>query len=186
MQIFTSFTPQVAQRFKDGQVAVIPTDTIYGLVADLSNQEAVERIYKLKARPANKPIGTILIAHSEQISNLANSKQLNIAASYWPGPVSVILDVPDTLQYAHRGLNSLPFRVPDYPELLLILDQTGPLATTSANMAGSPPIKTVDQAIKLFGNTVDFYVNGGDLSSHQASKIIRINEQGIIDVIRES
>src|SRR5690606_25594332 len=112
----------------------------------------------------DKPVGTILINDAEQIEDYVAPEQLLPAQVYWPGPVSVVLPVGDKLNYAHRGLQSLPFRIPDYPALRRLLAATGPLASSSANSAGKPTATTIEEAMGIFREAVDFYVDGGDLS----------------------
>lgn len=165
-------------------VGVIATDTVYGIVARLLSPAAVERIYQVKHGDSSRPVGTILIASADQLRGIADDNDIAKAAAYWPGPTSVILQVSDELEYAHKGLSSLPFRVPADPELIKLLEQTGPLATSSANLPSQPPAVTVDQAKQYFGDTVDFYDDGGDLSDRAPSKIIKILDNGDIQEIR--
>lgn len=184
MQIFQSFTPEVVEILKNGGIGVIPTDTVYGIVAPLLNQAAVERIYDAKNRDTQKRVGTVLISDTSQIEELVSPQELLAAAVYWPGPVSVIFKLGNKLSYAHRGNQSLAFRVPDNTSLQNLLKQTGPLASTSANLAGQPPATTMQDALSTFRANVDFYVEGGDLSGNKPSKIIEIVDS-TVNVIRE-
>lgn len=184
MKIFDSFTQEVTELLNNGAVGVIPTDTVYGIVARLDNPQAIAKIYHIKNREVDKPVGTILINDPLQVEHFVDSRSLLSAQTYWPGPVSVILDVPGNLHYAHRGYDSLPFRIPDHSPLQNLLKSTGPLATTSANMAQTKPADTIEEAMGYFRDNVDFYVNGGDLSGARASRIIRINDDGTIEDIR--
>ena len=74
--------------------------------------------------------------------------------------------------------------MPDNQILRELVAQTGPLATTSANLADQKTANTVEEAMKIFGDDVDFYVDGGDLSERKASKIIRISQRGEVEVLR--
>ncbi len=169
---------------KNDGVGVIATDTVYGVVARLLSPTAVERIYEVKHSDSSRPVGTILIANIDQLKGIASNEYINKATTYWPGPTSVILPVGDELEYAHKGLSGLPFRIPDNPQLVELLEQTGPLATSSANLPSQPPAVTVDQAKQYFGDEVDFYQDGGDLSDRVPSKIIKILDNGEIQEIR--
>ena len=184
MQIFQSFTPEVIELLKSGAVGVIPTDTIYGVAARLSNQAAIERIYTIKNRDLNKRIGTTLISDPNQIEQYVSAHDLLAAQVYWPGPVSVEFKVGPVLAYAHRGFYTLAFRLPDSKLLQNVIQQTGPLATTSANFAGELPAVTMQDALGTFRENVDFYVDGGDLSGRKPSTIIRFNEQGEVETVR--
>ncbi len=184
MKLFKSFSPDVITMLQNGAVGVMPTDTVYGIVALFSHQEAVKRLYKIKNRDPQKPVGTILINDPLQIEQLVPSESILRAEVYWPGPVSVILPVSAELYYAHRGHDSLPFRVPDQANLRTLLASTGPLATSSANMQGEAGATTMQEALRVFRENVDFYVDGGDLSHKKPSKIIRIMEDGEVEEIR--
>jgi tRNA threonylcarbamoyl adenosine modification protein (Sua5/YciO/YrdC/YwlC family) len=165
-------------------VGVIPTDTVYGLVARAADKSAVQRLYELKGRE-QKP-GTLIAASFEQLVELGiKLRYLKAVEQYWPGPVSVIIPAADqSLAYLHQGKMSLAVRLPDDQELQKLLLQTGPLLTTSANNPGKPTAATVDAARQIFGDQVDFYIDGGDLSGRQPSTIIRIVDDAI-EIIRQ-
>lgn len=165
-----------------GAVGVLPTDTVYGLVCSVNNRDAVARLYALKHRH-HKP-GTIIAASPDQLINLGIRKQnLSKVLRYWPGPVSVV--VPDTrsLGYLDLGMQSLAVRVTDDKTLLALLNQTGPLLTTSANLPGQPTATSLDEAYRYFKESVDFYVDGGDYRGRPASTLIRLVD-GKIEVLR--
>lgn len=166
-----------------GQVGVLPTDTVYGLVARADNPEAVARLYALKSRE-HKP-GTIIAASVDQLVELGiAADQLQRVSHWWPGPLSVVVPAGQQLEYLHQGLVSLALRVPQDPMVRRLLEQTGPLATTSANQPGEPVAGNVAEAAAYFGDNVDFYVDGGSLPDRLPSTIIRLQEDGI-EILRE-
>ncbi|HVV25620.1 MAG TPA: L-threonylcarbamoyladenylate synthase [Candidatus Saccharimonadales bacterium] len=167
-----------------GAVGVIPTDTVYGVVARAADKAAVERLYRLKRREA-KP-GTLVAADIDQLESLGLKRRyLTAVEQYWPGPVSVIIPCADpALSYLHRGKMSLAVRIPDDKNLQALLAQTGSLLTSSANQPGQPPATTVSEAKKYFGDQVDFYADGGDLSARKPSTIIRVVDDAI-EIIRQ-
>lgn len=164
-----------------GGVGVIPTDTVYGLVARAEDPEAVKRAYKLKDRDS-KP-GPIIAANVDQLVKLGIKRRyLKPIEQYWPGPVSVV--VPHNIDYLSQSVGAQPFRIPDNKELLNLLNFTGPLLATSANLAGQPTATTIEEAKAYFKDKVDFYVDGGDLTNNKPSTIIRIVDDAI-EVLRE-
>jgi len=174
-----------AQRLRQpGAVGVIPTDTVYGLVARAADQAAVVRLYRLKARD-NKP-GTLIAADLEQLETLGlKHRYLKAVEQFWPGAVSVVIPAADPrLAYLHQGKMSLAVRLPADPQLLKLLKQAGPLLTSSANPPGQPTAVTMEQAKDYFGDQVDFYVDGSDLSDRQPSTVIRIIDDAI-EVLRQ-
>lgn len=167
----------------DGKVGVIPTDTVYGLVARAADQQAVKQLYELKDRES-KP-GTIIAASVDQLVELGIPRRyLKAVEQYWPNPLSVVVPIGFELAYLHLGKRSLAVRIPSDETLLSMLMQTGPLLTSSANEPGQPTAVTIGKAEQYFDEAVDFYVDGGDLSNREPSTIIRIVDDAI-DVIRE-
>src|SRR5262249_701078 len=137
-------------------VGVIPTDTVYGLVARAADKAAVERLYKLKSRE-HKP-GTIIAASIEQLVDLGIKRRyLKAVEQFWPGAVSVIIPCGPELEYLHQGLQSLAVRIPGDESVHDLLAQTGPLVTSSANQPGEPSANTIAEARQYFGDQVDFY-----------------------------
>jgi len=173
----------VVELVKPGLVGVIPTDTIYGLVARAADQQAVERLYKLKSRE-NKP-GTLIAASIEQLVELGIKRRyLTAVSQYWPGAVSVVIPCDASLSYLHQGKFSLAVRIPDDQTLQGILNETGPLITSSANDPGEPTAVTIEEAKRYFNDKVDFYVDGGDLSGRPPSTVIRIVDDAV-EVLRQ-
>ena len=146
-----------------GGLAVIPTDTLYGIVACARNKDAAERLYTLRHTSSRKPF-IILIDRIETVTDfgvILTTTQKQFLKKVWPGKVSVIL--PCTLKrfsYLHRGTQSLAFRVPKPKNLRALLRKTGPLVAPSANSEGEKPAQTIREAKKYFGDAVALYVPG--------------------------
>ncbi len=175
--------PEIIERLQAGQVGVLPSDSVYGLMCVASNPKAVKRLYELKQRDG-KP-GTLIGASVNQFAELGlDVHQLALAEQYWPGPVSVIVRCSTKLSYLHLGRQSLAVRIPNFADLLAILQTTGVLQTSSANLTGQPVATTIDEAKDYFRDEVDFYVDGGNLANRQASTIISlINNK--VEVVRQ-
>lgn len=165
-----------------GAVGIIPTDTVYGVVARAADRDAVTRLYWLKHRE-HKP-GTLIAADIDQLVRLGFKRRYLVAVErFWPGAVSVVIPCTE-LEYLHQGIMSLAVRIPDDAALHELLLQTGPLLTSGANQPGEPPANTVEQAKKYFGNAVDFYEDGGDLTGRKSSTVIRIVDDAV-EVLRQ-
>ncbi len=168
-----------------GNIAVIPTDTIYGVVAQATNPSAVQKIYNVKQRDPAKPF-IILISEVDDLKLFGinpNKTVTDLLNSYWPGPVSIILDCPNPqLEYLHRGTNSLAFRLPQNESIRKLIKATGPLAAPSANPEGLPPATNISEAKAYFGDSVDCYIEG-DVNA-KPSKIIRISSDGKEEILR--
>lgn len=180
MIVFSTTTQKLVQ---PAAIGVIPTDTVYGLVARAADRQAVSRLYALKKREA-KP-GTVIAASIEQLVELGIKRRyLKAVEQFWPGPVSVIIPCGPELDYIHLKKAGLAVRIPAHEDLQALLLKTGPLLTSSANPPEATPAKTIEEAKHYFADQVDFYVDGGDLSSSLPSTIIRIVDDAI-EVIRE-
>lgn len=165
---------KLAKQILAGEIGVMPSDTLYGLMGSALKPATVERIYELRRRDKNKPMIVL-------IGGMADLKKLGIAVDaqakkflrqYWPGKVSVVLKCAGKKwQYLHRGGGTLAVRWPESKSLEKLLQATGPLVAPSANWAGEPAAETVRAAQKYFGGGVDFYVNVGRLSGKPSTLV---------------
>lgn len=134
-----------------GGVAVIPTDTVVGLaVAPVW----ASRIWRLKRRPADKPLilmGASTDALLDQVSVDCHDDAQRLAEKFWPGALTLVLPAQGQVQDAlNPGGSSLGVRIPDCELTQLLLDRTGPLATSSANPSGEPAAMTAMAASSYF------------------------------------
>ncbi|MDO8564900.1 MAG: L-threonylcarbamoyladenylate synthase [bacterium] len=165
---------KVATVLKNGGLAVIPTDTILGVVAQARDKKAVARLYRLRQRMPKKPC-IILIRDSAQLGSFGvhpTERERRFLKSVWPGKVSIVFPAEKKWAYLHRGTHTLAFRVPRSALLCALLKKTGPLLAPSANPEGLPPAKTAPQARAYFGNKVDGY--SGRSASQEPSTIVSL------------
>ncbi|MFA6919307.1 MAG: tRNA pseudouridine(55) synthase TruB [Patescibacteria group bacterium] len=169
-----------------GDIGVMSTDTIYGLMGLALNKKVVQRIYKVRKRSPEKPF-IILISSIEDLGLFGikiNAEEKAVLEKFWPGKISIILPCKSSKwQYLHRGTKGLAFRLPKKPSLINILKQTGPLISTSANPEGEVPAKTIAEAKKYFGHEVDFYVSGK--SNSEPSTLAQLQSNGELVVLRQ-
>jgi len=171
---------------QNGEVCVVPTDTLYGIIASADDPEAVERIYQIKKRDRDKP--PILLTASISQINPFISESLQQKADFldavWPGPVSVILSSQlDDLAYLHRDTHSLAFRIPDYAPLIELTEQNGPIIAPSANPQGSTPAHTIQAAKDYFHTQVTHYVDDGP--KHGEPSTVIDTREDELSVVRE-
>lgn len=162
---------QAADALNSGKIGIMPTDTVYGLVARADNKQAVERAYALKDRE-RKP-GTLIAASVEQLIDLGvPQNEIDKVAEWWPNPLSAVL-IMNGREYLHQGVGDIAMRVVADPTIIEILKKTGPLITSSANLPGQPGATSLPEAYAYFGETVDFYVDGGNIAATRPSTIIK-------------
>lgn len=184
-KIFTSLTdPDLAAMINSGAIGVLPTDTVYGLVAQASNPAAINKMYSVKKR--EHQAGTTIGASIEQFMALGFPEApLKAANQYWPASLSVVVDATNVPDYLKVERPSLPVRIPDVLELQALLLHTGALMTSSANKPGEPTATDISAAMAYFGDSVDFYVDAGYIGIRPPSTIIGFDETGAITVFRD-
>jgi L-threonylcarbamoyladenylate synthase len=174
--------PALIEQIKSGAIGVLPTDTVYGVVALAADESAVGRLYQLKHR--EKKPGTLIAASIDQLVELGlKARYLKAVEQYWPNPLTIIIPTGPALQYLQLGVYSLAVRIPSDEAVHALLEKTGPLLTSSANHPGELPANTIAEAQTYFDDKVDFYVDGGDLSGREASTIIRMVDDAV-EVLR--
>lgn len=178
---------EAIEHLQSGKIIAGPSDTIWGLFACADRPASVERIYELKKRNPAKPL-IILLDSAERLFDFGISvtdQQAEYLDSVWPGPVSVILDVPEERQeelgYLHRGANSLAFRVPEPLWLREILAKTGPLVAPSANPEGEAPATNPEEVMRYFGSDIRVFVSPEYTLAEgvTASQVVRFSGDGV-------
>lgn len=176
----------LAIKLYQGEISVMPSDTIYGIFTSAFSPSSIEKIYQLRKRNPEKPM-IILINSIEDLSkfDISLTKKIETALEkFWPGPVSVVLDCNNKkFEYLHRGTNTLAFRIPNDNFLLSILKKSGPLVAPSANIEGEKPSLTIDEAKKYFSGQINFYIDGG-FQKGKPSTVLKIKDSSLT-VLRE-
>ncbi len=146
------------------EVVVMPTDTVYGIAANAFSARGVERLLEAKGRDRTMP-PPVLIAHAGVLEGLADEvseEARALAQAFWPGGLTLICHAQPSLQWdlgETRGTVAL--RVPDDAVAQALLQETGPLAVSSANRTGMPAAVTAEQAREMLGDSVRVYLEDG-------------------------
>jgi len=162
-----------------GEVIGLPTETVYGLAADARNVEAVEKIFRLKGRPADHPL-IVHIADAAQLPQWASEvpeAAKKLAQVFWPGPLTLILkkraEVPDIVT---GGQDTIGLRCPAHPLALAVLRQLDSgLAAPSANRFGRISPTTAQHVRDEFGDGVPIVLDGGDCEVGIESTIVDVS-----------
>lgn len=147
---------EAAQLIKNQQVVAFPTETVYGLGADATNEQAVQRIFEAKGRPADNPL-IVHVAEVHQVEELVThipDQARRLMEAFWPGPLTLIFDSNGSaVKNVTAGLSTIGIRMPDHPLALSLLKAAGkPLAAPSANRSGRPsPTKAIHVEQDLAG-----------------------------------
>ncbi len=179
--------PNLIQTILKGDFAVIPTDTILGVVCTALNKDSVENLYLIRKRDKDKPF-IILISSYEDLKKFGielTELQKNKIMVFSDKPTSFVLDVEDEkLHYLHRGKNSLAFRVPKNKNLVHFLREVGPIVAPSANTAGNPVSQNENEAREYFGDKVSFYSIFPPIGGNP-SRIVHLYKDASVSIIRE-
>jgi len=155
---------EAASVIRAGGLVVYPTETVYGLGADASSNKAVEKIFELKGRKAEKPIPIAVnsIDMARQIAELTPAAEV-LFKKFLPGPLMIIVKVkPNVSRLITAGTGKVGLRVPNHPVALKLIDFVGgPITSTSANLSGKPAPLTVKEALEQLGKNVDIALDAG-------------------------
>jgi L-threonylcarbamoyladenylate synthase len=164
---------------KQGGIVACPTDTVYGVVAAINIEPAVERIYRIKGRPRSQAL-PILLADKSQISEVAKVVPLlarRLADKFWPGALTMVLlkaeSVPDIVT---GGGKTVAVRMANHPMPIAIIRGLGvPIVGTSANLSGHPSALTAEEVRAQIGDRVDMIIDGGRCSGGIESTIVDLS-----------
>ena len=161
---------------REGGVAAIPTDTLYGLAADALNSVAIERVFAIKERTEEMAL-PVLLADLEQLSIVAlevPEAAHILAEAYWPGPLTLIVRRAEGLPMRlTAGSATVAVRMPAHPVPRELARRLGrPITGTSANISGAPDPKSLDELCRQVGERVDCVVSAGSVPAGTASTIV--------------
>ncbi|MBO5937590.1 MAG: threonylcarbamoyl-AMP synthase [Clostridia bacterium] len=169
---------KVASILKDGGIAAIPTETVYGLAGNALKGECVKKIYRAKGRPSDNP----LIVHISDISQWAPlvksipESALALAEKFWPGPLTIILPKSDIIPTEiSGGLGTVAVRMPSDEIAKAIISACGfPLAAPSANTSGKPSPTCASHVTEDLDGKIDAIVDSGECSVGIESTVITL------------
>ena len=177
-----------AEIIKNGGIVVFPTETVYGIGTNGLYKEAVQRLYKIKERPLNKPI-SLLVSDYEMIEKVVkdiNELEYKIMKKFFPGPLTIILNKKDIVpDIVTSGGSTVGIRMPEEEITRKLIEYAGvPIAAPSANISGKPSGIDLQEIIKEFGDKVYCYIDGGKSKIGIGSTIVKV-ENNTIKILRE-
>lgn len=167
---------RAAEMIKSGEIVAFPTETVYGLGADGLNEQAREKIYRVKGRPQDKPL-TLHVANLEQVERVAKISELaeKLFEKFCPGPLTIILPKAENLPEFVAKKN-VGIRFPDNEIALKLIKISGcPIATPSANISGQIPPKNAQDVLKNLGGKIPIILDGNECKFGISSTIIDIS-----------
>jgi tRNA threonylcarbamoyl adenosine modification protein (Sua5/YciO/YrdC/YwlC family) len=171
----TDGVAQAVAALRRGDLAVLPTDTVYGIAADAFSPPAVDRLLAAKGRGRDMPV-PVLVGAWRGLDGLAQHvtpTMRSLVEACWPGPLTLIVRAAPSLAWdlgETRG--TVAVRMPLHPVALAVLAETGPLAVSSANRTGQPPATEAAEAERQLGTGVAVYLDAGSTGDAVPSTIV--------------
>ena len=174
--MITSDLNQVKTALINGDIIALPTETVYGLAANIYLDSALEKVFKLKKRPSYNPL-IVHISNAgilEQIAKNIPAKARELANVFWPGPLTLVLEKQDQIpNRITAGKPTVAVRVPNHPIALQLLESLNfPLAAPSANPFGSLSPTSAEHVALYFKEEINFILDGGPCFCGLESTII--------------
>lgn len=170
---------KAATVIRQGGVVALPTETCYGLAVDPFNEDALARLFKIKQRPLQKPILT-MIGGMEQLKTLAScvpQEYRPLMQEYWPGPLTLLFPARDNLSpLLTANTATIGIRISSFPparRLPQLLES--PVTATSANISGDPGAKTAEDVRRKLGHLIDWVVDCGTTSGRLPSTVVGLS-----------
>jgi L-threonylcarbamoyladenylate synthase len=175
----------VVTALRAGALAVVPTDTVYGLAARPDDAEAVRQVYRAKDRPAHMHL-PVLAASLDQVRQLGvalTGAATALADRWWPGPLTLAFGFADPGERPEwlAGREEVAVRIPGHAFLLEVLARTGPLLVTSANQHGSATPPSADEAAGGLADHVSVIIDGGTLTDTPSTLVNVHGEQAQVE-----
>ncbi len=167
---------QAASLLRQGKLVALPTETVYGLAADATQEDAVQANYDAKGRPETKPLNVLVdgMAMVETVCRDIPADAYQLADAFWPGPLTMILWGNSALpSIVPAGGGTQGVRCPNHPDTLAVIKALGrPLACPSANLSGQPSPKSANDVLAQLGGNIDAVLDGGPCSVGVESTIL--------------
>lgn len=153
---------QSIDALKEGKVILYPTDTVYGIGANIFDIQAVKKVYSIKKRSLDKPL-SVCVSKIEDIHKIAHLDEPleNMINDILPGPFTVILNKKEIVHpILTAGGDKIGIRIPDN-KICIELSKEFPLTTTSANLSGKPVPESVDGVLEQLEDKIDLIIDAG-------------------------
>lgn len=172
---------KAAALIRAGEVVAFPTETVYGLGANATDERAIAKIFEAKGRPGDNP----LIVHISELSDISAiirgdmpAVARALADAYWPGPLTMIFEKGDRIPLrATAGLDSVAVRLPSHPAARELIARAGlPIAAPSANLSGRPSPTTAEHVLNDMNGRISLILDGGACEVGLESTVIDVRQ----------
>lgn len=171
---------EMAEKIKNGETVIFPTETVYGLGANAMDEDAAKKIYVAKGRPSDNPL-IVHIADIEEVDKIAlevGEKAKKAMENFWPGPLTIILKKKEIVpNVTSGGLSTVAIRMPSNKIAnALIRESKTQIAAPSANISGRPSPTKAEHVVKEMSGRVSGIIMGGDCDFGLESTVVDFSE----------
>lgn len=169
-----------ARLIQNGEIVAFPTDTVYGLGADATNEDAVKKIFTAKSRPNDRAL-TVLLANKMDLKKYTKNipkEAFLLIEKYWPGPLTIILKSKNIFaKSVNLGLETVGIRMPNHPLALEFIEACGvPLAAPSANLTGRPSPTSAEHVLMDLNKKISAVIDGGETEYGIESTVVDLSD----------
>jgi L-threonylcarbamoyladenylate synthase len=160
-----------------GELVVLPTDTVYGLGADAFDSTAVADLLRVKGRGRDMPVPVLVGSWTtiDGLVSIVDSRTRDLIEAFWPGGLTLVVNHAPSLTWdLGESGGTVAVRMPLHPVAIELLEETGPLAVSSANRHGQPAAQTAAEARAQLGDDVAVYLEDGQVQGGVASTIVDV------------
>lgn len=177
---------EIVEVIKSGGVVIMPTDTIYGIIADATNEYAIQRVYEMKKRNENKPMLMLVnsIKMLEKYVSSISDIERKLIDELWPGALTIIFKKRNVSDLLTGGLDTVGIRFPDNKLLIDIMNELNvPLLSTSVNVSGDESATCINNINNLILDNVDYVYDMGECKGEPSTIVVVDNNE--LKVLRE-
>jgi L-threonylcarbamoyladenylate synthase len=177
---------EAAEEIAAGNLIVYPTETVYGIGADIFNEVAVKNLYLAKKRPFDMAL-SVAVSDRNMMESIAilDENADKLVRAFLPGPLTMVIekkpDIPDMVTAMSKKVG---IRMPDHPVATKIVKKTGPIVATSANLHSHPDATDTNSAVRDLGQSVSLYIDSGPSKLKKPSTIVWI-ANGEVEIARQ-
>ncbi len=168
------------EQLRAGRIVAVPTDTVYGIAADMALPDAIVRLFAAKQRPPEKAVAVLLadLAQAEAIAWLRPPAR-SLGERFWPGGMTLVLPLLAgvTLPAELAGAGTIGVRIPDHDAPRALARALGPLPTTSANLSGGADVRDAQEVAATLGEAIELVLDGGPIRGGPASTVVDCTSQ---------
>jgi len=178
---------EIVKELEKGKLVITPTDTIYGIMGDATNEETIKKVYEIKRRPLSKPLILLMDSYEmikDYTQNITNEEE-SLIKEFMPGLVTIVLEKNNKVNnLITSNTNYVGIRIPNNKDLLEIIKRLGkPVISTSANISEEKTIISTSELEEELKKHIDYIYDGG-IQKGESSTIVKFNEEKLT-ILRE-